>query len=87
MSGVDELKAEIKKLSAKATNMKMNLHDLSEELPVNWTNIMSVAQETHGRLCGVGGGAQKAQGTRGGVMSEFKTRGRLALYAALPHRH
>lgn len=47
MSGVDELKAEIKKLSAKAMNMKMNLHDLSEELPVNWANILSVAQETH----------------------------------------
>jgi hypothetical protein len=47
MSSVDELKAEIKKLSAKATNMKMNLHDLSEELPVNWTNILSVAQETY----------------------------------------
>lgn len=47
MSGVDELKAEIKKLSAKATNMKMNLHDLSEELPVNWTTILAVAQETY----------------------------------------
>lgn len=47
MSGVEELKAEIKKLSARATNMKMNLHDLSEELPVNWTTIMTVAQETY----------------------------------------
>ncbi len=47
MSGVDELKAEIKKLSAKAMNMKMNLHDLSEELPVNWTNILTIAQETY----------------------------------------
>lgn len=47
MSAVDELKAEIKKLSAKATSMKMNLHDLSEELPVNWTSIPDVARETH----------------------------------------
>lgn len=47
MSSVDELKAEIKKLSAKATNMKMNLHDLSEELPVNWSTILTVAQETY----------------------------------------
>lgn len=46
MSAIDDVKAEIKKLSAKATNMKMNLHDLSEELPANWTNIMVVAQET-----------------------------------------
>jgi hypothetical protein len=47
MSSVDELKAEIKKLSAKAMNMKMNLHDLSEELPVNWTTVVTVAQETY----------------------------------------
>ena len=25
----------------------MDLHDLSEELPVNWQNILSVAQRTH----------------------------------------
>ncbi|MFY9627184.1 MAG: CCE_0567 family metalloprotein [Methylocystis sp.] len=47
MSSIDEMKAEIKKLSARAMNMKMNLHDLSEELPINWTSIMSIAQETH----------------------------------------
>ena len=46
MSDIDTLKAEIKKLSAKATNAKMNLHDLSEELPVNWKTIMEVAQAT-----------------------------------------
>jgi hypothetical protein len=45
MSDSDKLKADIKKLSAKAINAKMNLHDLSEELPVNWPNIMTVAQE------------------------------------------
>jgi hypothetical protein len=47
MSSIDEVKADIKKLSAKAMNMKMNLHDLSEELPVNWTTILTVAQDTH----------------------------------------
>lgn len=47
MSATDDLKAEIKKLSARAMNMKMNLHDLSEELPVNWTTIMNVAQEAY----------------------------------------
>lgn len=47
MSATEELKAEIKKLSARAMNMKMNLHDLSEELPINWTTILTVAQETH----------------------------------------
>ncbi len=47
MSSIDEVKAEIKKLSAKAMNAKMNLHDLSEELPINWQTVLSVAQETH----------------------------------------
>lgn len=47
MSDVEALKAEIKKLSARATTAKMNLHDLSEELPVNWQAIMSTAQATH----------------------------------------
>lgn len=47
MSDIDTLKAELKKLSARATNAKMNLHDLSEELPVNWTSILQVAQATH----------------------------------------
>jgi len=46
MSDIDTLKADIKKLSAKAINMKMNLHDLAEDLPTNWPNIMMVAQET-----------------------------------------
>ena len=44
MSEVENLKAEIKKLSAKAMQAKMDLHDLSEELPVNWRNIPEVAQ-------------------------------------------
>ena len=35
MSDVETLKAEIKKLSAKAMQAKMDLHDLSEELPLN----------------------------------------------------
>jgi hypothetical protein len=59
MSSVDELKAEIKKLSAKATNMKMNLHDLSEELPVNWPTIMTIAQETHDAYAALEAARQK----------------------------
>ena len=47
MTDVDTLKAEIKKLSAKAIQAKMDLHDLSEELPVNWESIMNVAQKAH----------------------------------------
>lgn len=46
MSDIDELKADIRKLSARATALKMNLHDLSEDLPVDWQTIPTVAQET-----------------------------------------
>ncbi len=44
MADVDTLKAEIKKLNARATQAKMDLHDLSEELPVNWERIPEVAK-------------------------------------------
>lgn len=47
MSDVDALKTEIRKLSARATTAKMNLHDLSEELPINWTSIPEVAKSAH----------------------------------------
>jgi hypothetical protein len=41
------LKDEIKKLNARATQKKMDLHDLSEELPLSWEKIPEVAQETY----------------------------------------
>jgi len=47
MSDIDALKDEIKKLNARATAKKMDLHDLSEELPTNWEKILEVAQETY----------------------------------------
>ncbi len=47
MSDIEALKAEIKKLSTKAIQAKMDLHDLSEELPVNWQQILDVAQRTY----------------------------------------
>jgi hypothetical protein len=43
----DERKAQLKKLNAQATQAKMDLHDLSEELPTNWEKIMEVAQRCH----------------------------------------
>jgi hypothetical protein len=43
----DELKLRLKKLNARATQAKMDLHDLSEDLPTNWENILSVAQRCH----------------------------------------
>lgn len=47
MSEVETLKAEVKKLSAKAMQLKMDLHDLSEELPQGWQNIPELAQRAH----------------------------------------
>ena len=47
MSNADALKAELKRLSAKAMQLKMDLHDLSEELPVHWQSIPDLAQRTH----------------------------------------
>jgi hypothetical protein len=42
-----DLKSEIKKLSAQAMQAKMDLHDLSEELPINWPQILNVAQRAY----------------------------------------
>jgi len=47
MSEIETLKADLKKLSAKAVAAKMNLHDLAEDLPINWTGILQVAQSAH----------------------------------------
>jgi len=44
---LDELKAQVKKLSARAMNLKMELHDLSEELPTRWETIPDVAAQAH----------------------------------------
>jgi hypothetical protein len=44
---VANLKAELKKLSAKAMQLKMDLHDLSEELPQHWETIPELARRTH----------------------------------------
>jgi hypothetical protein len=46
MDTTETLKVEIKKLSSQAVSAKMDLHDLSEELPTNWERIPEVAQKT-----------------------------------------
>ena len=46
METVETLKADIKKLSGQAVQAKMDLHDLSEELPTHWERIPEVAQKT-----------------------------------------
>ncbi|MBL8565138.1 MAG: hypothetical protein JNM89_05425 [Hyphomicrobiaceae bacterium] len=47
MSDIETIKAELKKLSARATTAKMNLHDLAEDLPINWQGIMGTAKATY----------------------------------------
>jgi len=43
---IEELKAQSKKLSARAISAKMALHDLAEDLPAGWEKIREVAAET-----------------------------------------
>jgi hypothetical protein len=42
---IEQLKAQIKKLNAQATQLKMNLHDLAEDLPTGWEKIPEVARQ------------------------------------------
>lgn len=44
---IEVLKTQVKKLNAKATQAKMDLHDLSEELPTNWEKIPEVAKQAY----------------------------------------
>lgn len=45
MDDLETLKARVKQLNARATTLKMNLHDLSEELPIGWENIPDLAAQ------------------------------------------
>ena len=46
MSDIDSIKAEVKKFNAQATQLKMDLHDLSEDLPIGWEKIPEMAERT-----------------------------------------
>lgn len=43
---MDELKARVKRLNSEAGQLKMDLHDLAEDLPKGWEKIMEVAERT-----------------------------------------
>ena len=47
METIESLKAEIKKLSSQAVQAKLDLHDLSEDLPTGWERIPTVAEKTY----------------------------------------
>jgi hypothetical protein len=46
-SDPDALKAELRKVSAAAMKAKLDLHDLSEELPLRWEAIPEVAKAAY----------------------------------------
>ncbi len=43
---IEDLETRVRKLSLRATEAKMNLHDLAEELPVDWEKIPETADAT-----------------------------------------
>ena len=43
----DELKARIKRLGFEASQLKLDLHDLTEDLPNGWEQILPVAERTY----------------------------------------
>ena len=43
----EDLKAAVRKLNAQATQLKMDLHDLAEDLPIGWERIPEIAQRTY----------------------------------------
>jgi hypothetical protein len=45
--GKEALKAQVKKLNQQATALKMDLHDLAEDLPTGWERIMDIAGKTY----------------------------------------
>ncbi|TPW28528.1 hypothetical protein FJU08_17110 [Martelella alba] len=47
MSDFDEMQKKVRKLNSRAGNAKMELHDLAEDLPVNWGEIVAVAEKTY----------------------------------------
>ncbi len=47
MSELEELQKKVRKLNSRAGAAKMELHDLAEDLPINWTEIRAVAERTY----------------------------------------
>jgi hypothetical protein len=47
MDDIEALKTQVKKLNQRATALKMDLHDLSEELPTRWEDIPALAEKTY----------------------------------------
>ncbi|AZO25531.1 hypothetical protein EJ070_35980 [Mesorhizobium sp. M1E.F.Ca.ET.045.02.1.1] len=46
MPNIEELQKKVRKLQSRAGNAKMELHDLAEDLPLNWSEVKAVAEKT-----------------------------------------
>ncbi|WP_018240495.1 CCE_0567 family metalloprotein [Ensifer sp. BR816] len=46
MTDLEKVKEKVRKLQSRAGTAKRELHDLAEDLPVNWTEIKAVAEKT-----------------------------------------
>ncbi|AVA24174.1 CCE_0567 family metalloprotein [Rhizobium sp. NXC24] len=46
MSDIVEQLQKVRKLQSRAATAKMELHDLAEDLPVNWPKIKTIAEKT-----------------------------------------
>ncbi|MDL2409779.1 CCE_0567 family metalloprotein [Rhizobium calliandrae] len=46
MSDIVEQLKKVRQLQSRAATAKMELHDLAEDLPVNWPKIKTIAQKT-----------------------------------------
>lgn len=47
MESEEELRAQFKKANQQATALKMDLHDLAEELPTDWEKIPEISQKAY----------------------------------------
>jgi hypothetical protein len=43
----EEARKRARKLGVKASQLKLDLHDLAEDLPLGWENILDVARRTY----------------------------------------
>ncbi|MBT1159489.1 hypothetical protein J1C56_28380 [Aminobacter anthyllidis] len=46
MSDLEDLQKKVRKLQSRAGTAKMELHDLADDLPINWTEIKAIAEKT-----------------------------------------
>lgn len=44
---LEQLKARVKRINSEAGQLKMDLHDLAEDLPNGWEQILEVARKTY----------------------------------------